>query len=862
MINTVNPKLDIITPKLDSLIGMVSNLDISQLNATDSKLPEDFRNSNVLIHSEQLKRSAQAVIATATTITGANSTTWSGSNYKLSKRSSDGDSLDAARKERIEQWIPQLAIEEEDSLQTDLTPATAITPPSATTRSLEDRDATHSDTDEEIDFDVVNRFWERGQREYKQHRHAEAMRLFRTGLRRAASLSPDRKAGLELENIQLKIAYCYLYQKQLHEAEHSFKEIVKHNKEKTSTAQALHACAGLAQIYLCWESFRDAERWCKKSMSGWKRLVGKQHSLYSTSLWLMEFIHEMEGDVDSAGVFSDLILEVKAETENDDVNAPDFQPERIRTLVTEFRMKSVERLLSSLGFDPNSSGFSPDDALLKLVGTKAGLSLRSDANMTRAVQYLLKRGANVNAKNTSHVTAPLVASRLRHADNVRPLCERGADVERATSMGNSALYAAACEGRLQIVKLLCEHGAEINAKGQPNSDPDSGKTSMVGLRGFLKLLHIDTRSPSSRFGRANTGLAHLGAGSTAIVGAAYGGHTSVVEYLLSRGANMEQSDNSHRHTVLLAAASQGHESTVRVVLNAGASVDASDKDDMTALHVVVQKGWHSLTELLLAKGASASIAASSGMKPLATAASRDDVKGAELLLNAGADIEARDKNTLTALTHACKNKCNAAMQILLAHGASTETPPDVMTPLYIATSQDNVSGVDLLLGAGANPEAKLKGDCTPLLLAARAGYLDIVKLLLAHKALTETRSLNSHTALLIAVIRGDVDMVKILLDAGADSEARDSCGATAVIAITSARYTHYKWARGNTRLVEMLTLLCERGVNLSAKDSGGMIAGRMIEGGRTALSWAEEGAKRGSSDSQLLVQILRSHGAK
>lgn len=84
---------------------------------------------------------------------------------------------------------------------------------------------------------------------------------------------------------------------------------------------------------------------------------------------------------------------------------------------------------------------------------------------------------------------------------------------------------------------------------------------------------------------------------------------------------MEQSDNSRRHTVLLAAASRGHESTVRFILNAGANVDASDKDDMTALHVVVQKGWHSLTKLLLAKGASTSIAASSGMKPLTTAAS-------------------------------------------------------------------------------------------------------------------------------------------------------------------------------------------------------------------------------------------------
>lgn len=87
-------------------------------------------------------------------------------------------------------------------------------------------------------------------------------------------------------------------------------------------------------------------------------------------------------------------------------------------------------------------------------------------------------------------------------------------------------------------------------------------------------------------------------------------------------------------------------------------------------------------------------------------------------------------------------------------------------------------------------------------------------------------------------------MGKILLDARADPEARDACGATAVIAITNAFYTK--------RVVEMLRLLCERGVNLSAKDLSG----------RTALYGAEQGHKWDSSDRQIQVQILRSHGAK
>ena len=843
VINTVNPKLDIITPKLDSLIEMVSNLDTSHINATDNKLPEALRNPDVLIHSEQLKSRAKTVITTASTITGTNSTLRSESDNRISKISSDGDPLDDARKKRIEEWISEFTIEEEDSLQTDLTPGTVISSPSAPTNSLEDLDTTDSESDGEIELDVVTHFLERGQREYKRHRHAEAMTLFRTGLRRAESLSLDRKAGLELEHIQLKIAWCYLYQKQLDEAERLFKVIVKHNTEKISVARAFHACAGLAQIYLCRGSFRDAEAWCKKSLSGWKRLVGKQHSLYITSLRLMEFIHETEGDTDSAGIG------LRAETEGDDINAPGFQPERIRTLVTEFRMKSAETLLSSLGFVSNSSAYSADDALLEVTGINAGHNLRSNANMTLTVQYLLKRGANVNATNISNVTPLLLASRLGHTDIVQLLCERGADVKQATFMGNSALHAAAREGHSQIVEILCEKGADVNAKSRPNSERDSGKTSMEEISSFSESLHIDSPSSSSRFGRAKTELAHLGAGSTAIVEAAYGGHTSVVEVLLNRGANMEQSDNNRRHTALLAAASEGHESTVRFLLNASASVNASDENDMTALHLVIHNGWHSLTELLLAKGASASTSTGNGMTPLITAASRDNAKGVELLLNAGADIEARDENTLTALIHASRNNCNAAMQILLQHGASTKTPPDIMSPLHIATSQDNTSGVSLLLGAGAKPEVKFKGDCTPLLLAARKGYGDIVQILLAHKASMETRSLDSHTALLIAAMRGDLDVVKSLLDAGANSEAKNSAGATAVVAIAGNSARFCEWAPANTRRVEMMRLLCERGVNLQAKDAWG----------KTALYRA---GKDSSSDKKILVQILKSHGAR
>ena len=828
---------------------MVSKLDVSQIAATNSKLPEVFRNPNVLAQTEKLKQHAKAVITTASTITGTTSTTWSGSEIRFSKIfSDDGPTLDATGKRRIEQWIPERAIEEEFSLQTDLSPETGTTSQSAAATSIRESELTDSESDGEIEVDIISRFLTRGQHEYNENRHAEAIKLFRTGLQRASSLTLERKVRLKTRDFRLKLGYSHLYQGDLVEAEGLFIGLVKHTSDDENLARALHASSGLAQVHLCRQSFRSAEYWCKKCMIGWKRLFGKEHSFYITSLWLMEFIHETEGDPDTAGIFSDLVLATKTENHEHTSNPPGFQPEKIRTLVTRSRKTSAETLLSSLGFDTNSESFSADEALLKLSGLKSGENLRSNSNMALTAQYLLNRGANVNARNISDVTALISASRLGHTDIVQLLCVQGADVNQKSFMGNTALHAAAREGHLPIVKLLCERGVDVNAKGRANSEKNSSAASGEGLSGFLESLQLDPSS-STRFGRANTEVAHLGAGTTAMIEAAYGGYMPVVKFLLNRGANMEQNDNNHHHTVLLAAVSRGQETTVQYILKAGANIETDDNSGYTALHLAVLNGFNSLTELLLNSGARTETASSRGTTPLIAAASKGNARAVELLLNAGAYIEARDDSKMTALIHATRNSCDKCVEVLLSRGASTETPPDIMAPLHIAICQDNRTAVKLLLEAGANPELKCKEDCTPLIHAVRMGHSNIAESLLAHRIPTEAISMDSHTAFLTAAIRGDLDMAKMLLDAGANLEARRTGGATAVIAIAGNAAQFCEWAPAHTRRVEMMRLLCERGANLAARDSSG----------KTALKKA---GKDSSSDKKLLVQILKSHGAK
>ena len=56
------------------------------------------------------------------------------------------------------------------------------------------------------------------------------------------------------------------------------------------------------------------------------------------------------------------------------------------------------------------------------------------------------------------------ASGRGHLEIVRELCERGANVNAATTKkGYTALMRASGRGHLEVVRELCERGANVNA---------------------------------------------------------------------------------------------------------------------------------------------------------------------------------------------------------------------------------------------------------------------------------------------------------------------------------------------------------------------------------------------------------------
>jgi ankyrin repeat protein len=115
-------------------------------------------------------------------------------------------------------------------------------------------------------------------------------------------------------------------------------------------------------------------------------------------------------------------------------------------------------------------------AFLLAVVTSAGaqdestpLHLAVRQNDLKAVDTLIKSGANVKATTRYGVTPIHVAAMNGNAAILRRLLSAGADPNTATPGGETALMTAARTGNVEAVTLLLDRGATVNAKDTARS---------------------------------------------------------------------------------------------------------------------------------------------------------------------------------------------------------------------------------------------------------------------------------------------------------------------------------------------------------------------------------------------------------
>jgi ankyrin repeat protein len=430
------------------------------------------------------------------------------------------------------------------------------------------------------------------------------------------------------------------------------------------------------------------------------------------------------------------------------------------------------------------------------------------------------------------------------------LAER-ADPNRAEADGTTPLHWAVHHNDAELVGALIEAGADVAVANDYGATPMS--EAAVGANAAVLEALLDAGADVDSTNAD---------GQTALMVVARGGNTEAAELLIDRGANVNAREQRKGQTALMWAVAQSHPAMAKLLLDHGAEVDARSTVNEWERMVTAEPRQKNLY--------------SGGFTPLLYAARQGCLECAGLLLDAGAKVDLADPDGVTPLISAILNAHWDTAKLLLSRGANVNKWDFWgRTPLYLAVdfntlphggrpdrpSLDDTTSlamIDILLAAGANPNAQLKlfppyrslrmdrgADAildigtTPLLRAARGADLPAIERLTAKGALIDLPQRDGITPLMAAVgagarpidtrgkFRTELEALataEALLDAGAAIDARDARGRTALHHAASVGYT------------DVAKLLVERGADVKTVDADGLTpldaANGKLRGGR------------------------------
>jgi ankyrin repeat protein len=462
----------------------------------------------------------------------------------------------------------------------------------------------------------------------------------------------------------------------------------------------------------------------------------------------------------------------------------------------------------------------------------------SDDARLNAVQFLLKRGARVNAGDKEFSTPLHIAAEEGYPEVAQILLEHGADIsirndwdqvplhqvswpkwsdndeakrvifaqlllaEHCTDVnvqdiyGRTALHYASLNRRPKIAQLLLKHGADAHA------EDFQGRHPLHELSRGGPYFQLEIFQTSQYFCSLENAV-------------------NVVQLLLGHGVDINVLDNGHA-TPLHLASSCGLLEISQVLLDHGANANTEDVHGQTPLHFVSQGLDHdnenaNVTRLLLGLGMDVDVRDKNRETPLHLASSYGFFDISLALLDHGADINARNAGGQTPLHKVSSNSilqfqeemhpmlqvhygpARNLAQVMLERGADVNAQDkDQATPLHSASYMVRLRTARVLIDHGANIHAENVRGQTPLHIVSQGVYRHcftfsespqaIVRLLLSRGADVNARDKDKATPLLLASYHLRSKVAKELMKNGADVKAVDIHGQNVLHLISQNAY--------------------------------------------------------------------------
>lgn len=377
------------------------------------------------------------------------------------------------------------------------------------------------------------------------------------------------------------------------------------------------------------------------------------------------------------------------------------------------------------------------------VHKRTPLMMAADQGLVDIACALIAAGANCDLQDSRGQTALLLAAIADHVQIVKSLLQHHANPDIPAHKGNTPLLEAVRNYNLDMAQLLLEAGCDINLVDRLHNAPIHEAIRQVAQ-------YFD---PSESSGAVSLVKRLVKSGADLNVGdnlgwrpiyqAAYGRNFELSELLLQNGADLNVI-TKNGDTVMHGAVYGNDLDIVKLLINAGCSVNGANSDQQNPLTAaIISRADMKILSALVDAGTDLNLSErSAGHTPLHEAVHRHYNEAAILLIDAGCDLTAQNNDHQTALClasqkgndvivsylldklprplvftklaaipihTAAKHGHAHIVQLLVERGCDiNQLNIDGLTPLQVATTEDNFSAAQRLLQLGCDPDAHAK----------------------------------------------------------------------------------------------------------------------------------------------------------
>ena len=622
-------------PKLQLLVDMVSKLDLKNNELENGEQSLGASDTRTLCDTDQLKRSAQRIISSASTVYSASV---AGSEFEFPVGSEYGEPLSHANMSRIQHWIPTTVVED-DVLQIPSTPSVSQSqtelsvfsdarlsiPTDVTTPSIEADESVvaWSDSESEFEFEIIEKLLTKADSKYTQEEFAEAEISFRKALKRVDRLPMSKRSLPKFKNTQMKLAMACYKQDKLPESRALFASLTRDQAATNGDAiRILQASHFLAQILLAERKFNEAEGYCRKAIFGRRKIHGKDDLSYSESIALLSVIYKAKGDTEEAAIYEDMV--------------PQELEAQLKTLQERFLPKAYQSNLASepllVHEKPTRSPSPPqmpEDATSPAI-LPCTWGPRPAEESLDTWKEVVSNSQNMSPERKSPITVRVT---------IKPATE--------------ALLSELLNESVDLIKK--EAYAIIRA-----SPPWTEYLPGDEVQGLL--LHA-TRDWAS----SGVVLQLIRDWTVAQIGQS---EHVINNYGLITGSSMFKQSTVTGHTALTAAAQRGNVQTVALLLSVGAFINEIDYVGRTPLHCAAMYNQKDVVRVLLDEGAALDKKCTiAGDTPLQYAIAHKHEDMAHFLLDAGAQVRTTNLFGETPLHYAAQLSLKDICRQLLRKGS-------------------------------------------------------------------------------------------------------------------------------------------------------------------------------------------------